>query len=120
MRVVEHRELKEGDELNFFYPSSEWEMRQPFECQCQATGKTCPNQSEDSIQAVADVADGKQADVTSLELNGHGQENHGAAEKPDWKCLGLIAGAKYLEDDVLKKYWLNQHILELMEQRRAN
>jgi hypothetical protein len=28
--------LKEGDELTFFYPSTEWEMSQPFDCQCGA------------------------------------------------------------------------------------
>jgi hypothetical protein len=26
--------LREGDELSFFYPSSEWDMAQGFECQC--------------------------------------------------------------------------------------
>lgn len=26
--------LKEGDELTFFYPSTEWEMAQPFDCHC--------------------------------------------------------------------------------------
>lgn len=27
--------LKEGDELTFFYPSSEWDMAQPFDCLCK-------------------------------------------------------------------------------------
>jgi hypothetical protein len=27
--------LKAGDELTFFYPSTEWEMAQPFECLCK-------------------------------------------------------------------------------------
>ncbi|KAH7097007.1 hypothetical protein BKA62DRAFT_820132 [Auriculariales sp. MPI-PUGE-AT-0066] len=31
--------LKVGDELSFFYPSTEWEMAQPFECKCNE--KTC-------------------------------------------------------------------------------
>ncbi|KAF1850089.1 uncharacterized protein K460DRAFT_360950 [Cucurbitaria berberidis CBS 394.84] len=26
--------LKEGDELTFFYPSTEWDMAQPFQCLC--------------------------------------------------------------------------------------
>ncbi|KAF2998507.1 hypothetical protein E8E13_003941 [Curvularia kusanoi] len=30
--------LKEGDELTFFYPSTEWEMAQPFECLCKTGG----------------------------------------------------------------------------------
>jgi hypothetical protein len=31
--------LQEGDDLTFFYPSTEWEMAQPFACNCGAT--TC-------------------------------------------------------------------------------
>ncbi|KAF2638681.1 hypothetical protein P280DRAFT_471256 [Massarina eburnea CBS 473.64] len=27
--------LKTGDELTFFYPSTEWNMAQPFECRCK-------------------------------------------------------------------------------------
>jgi hypothetical protein len=27
--------LKAGDELTFFYPSTEWDMAQPFDCRCQ-------------------------------------------------------------------------------------
>jgi hypothetical protein len=34
VRVHDGRELKKGDGLTFFYPSSEWEMAQPFECGC--------------------------------------------------------------------------------------
>lgn len=29
--------LKEGDELTFFYPSTEWSMAQPFECLCNTS-----------------------------------------------------------------------------------
>lgn len=36
IRVHEGRDLKEGDALTFFYPSSEWDMAQPFECTCGA------------------------------------------------------------------------------------
>jgi hypothetical protein len=28
------RGLREGDELTFFYPSTEWDMSQPFDCLC--------------------------------------------------------------------------------------
>ena len=34
VRVSGERDLKEGDELTFFYPSTEWDMVQPFECLC--------------------------------------------------------------------------------------
>jgi hypothetical protein len=30
--------LQPGDELTFFYPSTEWDMSQPFVCNCQAAG----------------------------------------------------------------------------------
>ena len=29
--------LQPGDELTFFYPSTEWEMSQPFVCNCQSS-----------------------------------------------------------------------------------
>jgi hypothetical protein len=28
--------IKPGDELTFFYPSTEWDMDQPFQCQCRS------------------------------------------------------------------------------------
>jgi hypothetical protein len=34
VRVHEGREVKKGEGLTFFYPSSEWDMAQPFECGC--------------------------------------------------------------------------------------
>ncbi|KAF9967683.1 hypothetical protein BGZ70_008661 [Mortierella alpina] len=36
MTVVAVVDLKEGDNLTFFYPSSAWEMDQPFPCWCGA------------------------------------------------------------------------------------
>ncbi|KAK1147895.1 hypothetical protein N8T08_000410 [Aspergillus melleus] len=36
VRVVADRDLKVGDALTFFYPSSEWDMDQAFECKCGA------------------------------------------------------------------------------------
>jgi hypothetical protein len=35
------REIKAGEELTFFYPSTEWEMAQPFHCHCGS--KKCLN-----------------------------------------------------------------------------
>ena len=72
VRVVQHRPLKEGDELTFFYPSSEWMMAQPFDCRCGA---------------------------------GLG------------KCLGRIEGAAKMEERVLRRYWLNDHVEELLAER---
>jgi len=34
MTLVALKEIQPGDELMFFYPSTEWEMTQPFDCFC--------------------------------------------------------------------------------------
>ena len=34
MQLVCVKTIKEGDEITFFYPSSEWMMEQPFTCLC--------------------------------------------------------------------------------------
>ena len=36
VRVARGRDLKRGDALTFFYPSTEWDMAQPFKCTCGA------------------------------------------------------------------------------------
>ncbi|KAK1144633.1 hypothetical protein N8T08_004936 [Aspergillus melleus] len=70
VRVSEDRPLAVGDELSFFYPSTEWEMVQPFRCECSAG--------------------------------------------PD-KCLGFIAGSSKVEPSTLARFWLNDHIRQLLE-----
>lgn len=40
VRVSKHRDLQIGDELNFFYPSTEFRMDKPFQCCCDA-GPDC-------------------------------------------------------------------------------
>ncbi|KAI0112081.1 hypothetical protein GGR51DRAFT_54844 [Nemania sp. FL0031] len=37
IRVSKNRDLKKGDLLSFFYPSTEWRMAQPFDCWCGAS-----------------------------------------------------------------------------------
>ncbi|MFZ5878314.1 MAG: SET domain-containing protein-lysine N-methyltransferase [Chloroflexota bacterium] len=34
MLVIANRDIQAGDELSFFYPSTEWEMAAPFICLC--------------------------------------------------------------------------------------
>jgi UDP-N-acetylmuramoyl-tripeptide--D-alanyl-D-alanine ligase len=34
MQLVALRSVKKGDELTYFYPSTEWDMAQPFTCHC--------------------------------------------------------------------------------------
>ena len=38
MELVCLKPLAPGDELTFFYPSTEWDMSQPFVCNCQSKG----------------------------------------------------------------------------------
>jgi hypothetical protein len=71
VRVNRNRDLKVGDELSFFYPSSEWDMAQAFDCKC------------------------------------------GAKE-----CKGSISGAGTMKPDQLRGYWLNDHILKLLEEKK--
>lgn len=37
MQLVALTEIQPGDELMFFYPSTEWSMTQPFDCFCSTT-----------------------------------------------------------------------------------
>ncbi|KAF2157496.1 hypothetical protein K461DRAFT_325871 [Myriangium duriaei CBS 260.36] len=37
VRVARNRDLKVGDDLTFFYPSTEWEFDNPFECLCRSS-----------------------------------------------------------------------------------
>jgi len=34
VRVAAGRALRPGDDMTFFYPSTEWDMKQPFDCRC--------------------------------------------------------------------------------------
>ena len=71
VRVMETRPLKNGDDLTFFYPSTEWEMQQPFDCDC-----------------------------------GSGS------------CLRTVKGARFVDESVLSRYWLNDHIARLLAKRK--
>jgi len=36
MQLIALKDIQPGDEFTFFYPSTEWDMAQPFECMCGA------------------------------------------------------------------------------------
>jgi hypothetical protein len=38
MQVIALQTINPGDEMTFFYPSTEWDMAQPFQCYCGQTG----------------------------------------------------------------------------------
>jgi SET domain len=70
MTVRAIHDIQAGEELTFFYPSTEWQLAEPFECHC------------------------------------------GAAS-----CIGVIAGAATLPEEVLSRYFVNEHILALRRAR---
>lgn len=37
MQLIALKDLNKGDEFTFFYPSTEWDMAQPFVCNCGST-----------------------------------------------------------------------------------
>jgi hypothetical protein len=71
-RVGDKAGLKKGDDFTFFYPSTEWDMQQPFQCTCGSD-----------------------------------------------QCIGLIRGAKWMSKEQLQRYWLNEHIEELLSEQDA-
>lgn len=38
MQLIALKEIQPGDEMIFFYPSTEWDMVQPFDCFCGTSG----------------------------------------------------------------------------------
>jgi len=76
VRVARDRDLRKGDALTFWYPSSEWDMAQPFDC-------TCRTLSGESL------------------------------------CRGWIAGAGQMDEEIVRQYWLNAHIEELLKENKA-
>ena len=36
LQLICLKEMHAGDEMSFFYPSTEWEMTQPFNCYCES------------------------------------------------------------------------------------
>ena len=38
MSIWALRDISEGEELGYFYPSTEWQMAEPFDCHCGAEG----------------------------------------------------------------------------------
>lgn len=68
--------LNEGDELTFFYPSTEWDMAQPFDCHCG---------SENCLGKVRGASE-----LTREELEGKGKETRWISKH----VLGLIEKRK--------------------------
>ena len=65
------KDINSGEELTFFYPSTEWEMREPFECWCKSSN-----------------------------------------------CVKSVQGAKFLSKDILDKFYLSDHIKQLLNKAK--
>lgn len=63
MQLVALSPIQPGDEFSFFYPSTEWDMAQPFQCHCGQAG-----------------------------------------------CLGMISGAAFIPEEILRQYRLTDFI----------
>ena len=70
--IIASRDIDAGEELTFFYPSTEWSMLRPFPCGC------------------------------------------GSAH-----CIHWVAGAHVLDSDVLNRYPLTPHVLDLLEEEAS-
>ena len=64
VRVGEAKPLKEGELLTFFYPSSEWDMSQPFKCLC------------DSESCLGYIAGAKQLSESGVDLSKYWMNPH--------------------------------------------
>ena len=67
LTITAARDISGGETLTFFYPSTEWQMAQPFICLCGAP-----------------------------------------------QCVRWVAGARYLPIDILGRYFINQHIIDML------
>ena len=76
VRVAGDRDLQVGDEVTFFYPSTEWESPRPFKCLC----------------GTQESGDGK-------------------------RCIGTQRGSKFLNQETLERYFMNQHVVALVSER---
>lgn len=67
LSCISARDIYEGEELTFFYPSTEWSMAQVFHCDCKSDA-----------------------------------------------CIGVVSGAYALPIITLSKYFINHHIIKMM------
>ncbi|KAI1740536.1 hypothetical protein F4680DRAFT_465159 [Xylaria scruposa] len=76
VRVSSTRDLRKGDLLSFFYPSTEFEMAQPFDCWCGA-GDRCFGRVEGAAQLGVEKLGGYWINGYIKELLEEGSKNRG-------------------------------------------
>lgn len=87
VRVADDRPIEIGDELTFFYPSTEWDMVQPFRCICAAPEGVCHGW-------ISGARDMDRAGLTRYWLNRHVHEQLVESEARDSRSLDLTSEAK--------------------------
>ncbi|KAJ3345809.1 hypothetical protein HDU83_003700 [Entophlyctis luteolus] len=95
--VAAAKDIRPGDAITFFYPSTEWEMDQPFECWCGA-----PNVRLGFCYYV----------ILLLLL----AADHVSCVA---QCLKEVKGAKFLDAKTLDKFAISKHIRRMVELRDA-
>ncbi|RGP75870.1 post-set domain-containing [Fusarium sporotrichioides] len=106
--LVGPKGLNVGDELTFFYPSTEWHMAQPFDCLCET--RSCRGR-------ISGARDMTQAQLDGMWLNGHiiqlRAEQLASSEDPTTNALrdAVVHAEKVLESArlALRSYTSNVH-----------
>ena len=87
VRVADDRPIEVGDELTFFYPSTEWDMVQPFRCSCTAPNGVCQ-------VWISGARDMDRAGLTRYWLNRHVHELLAESEARESRSLEFMSEAK--------------------------
>lgn len=53
MEIISLRQIEKGEEITFFYPSTEWKMTEPFKCRCGS--ENCLNNIEGAVALSKDI-----------------------------------------------------------------
>jgi len=71
------RDIKKGEDLEFFYPSTEWDMAQGFDCSCGTSVSDTREQVSlaDGQKCIGKIAGAKHISIDDLEKRG-GMSDH--------------------------------------------
>lgn len=82
VRVARDRDLKQGDTLSFFYPSTEWALAEPFDCWCGVGEDKCVGRIEGAAKMRPEklrqyYLNKHIRKMFEKGVNGHGVNGHG-------------------------------------------
>jgi len=84
------QDINEGDTLCFFYPSTEWDMKNPFECNC------------------------------ATEVSKYESKNFASLITSQTCLGTIRGAAHLTREQLEQRGFVNRHILELVEQRDSS